>query len=91
MRILPLRDGARQLQPRQPRCHDDDRQIDYIGPCKICHGWENAEMFANWTYLVLDEKLDTLNGSSGSLGDGGRDTTHCDKLLVAARKAQKRM
>lgn len=28
------------------------------------------------TYLVLDEKLDTLNGSGGGLGDGGRDTTH---------------
>lgn len=28
------------------------------------------------TYLVLDEKLDTLDGSGGGLGDGGRDTTH---------------
>jgi len=27
-------------------------------------------------YLVLDEKLDTLDGSSGGLRDGGRDTTH---------------
>ena len=29
------------------------------------------------TYLILDQELDTLNGSSGSLGNGGRDTTHC--------------
>jgi hypothetical protein len=29
------------------------------------------------TYLVLDQELDTLDGSSGSLGDGSRDTTHC--------------
>ena len=28
-------------------------------------------------YLVLDEKLDTLDGSGGGLRDGGRDTTHC--------------
>lgn len=28
------------------------------------------------TYLVLDEKLDTLDGSGSGLGDGGRDTTH---------------
>lgn len=28
------------------------------------------------TYLVLDEELDTLNGSGGGLRDGGRDTTH---------------
>jgi hypothetical protein len=33
----------------------------------------------NWggaTNLVLDEKLDTLNGSSSGLRDGGGDTTH---------------
>lgn len=29
------------------------------------------------TYLVLDEKLDTLNRGSGSLGDSGSDTSHC--------------
>jgi hypothetical protein len=29
------------------------------------------------TYLVLDEKLDTLDRSSGSLRDGGGNTTHC--------------
>lgn len=28
------------------------------------------------TYLVLDKKLDTLDGSGGSLRDGGGDTTH---------------
>jgi hypothetical protein len=28
------------------------------------------------SYLVLDQKLDTLDGGSGSLGDGSRDTTH---------------
>jgi hypothetical protein len=27
-------------------------------------------------YLVLDEELDTLNGSGGGLRDGGGDTTH---------------
>jgi hypothetical protein len=33
----------------------------------------------NWggaTNLVLDEKLDTLNGSSSGLRDGGGNTTH---------------
>ncbi len=29
------------------------------------------------TYLILDQELDTLDGSSSSLRDGGRDTTHC--------------
>jgi hypothetical protein len=29
------------------------------------------------TYLILDEKLDTLNRSSSGLRDGGGDTTHC--------------
>ena len=29
------------------------------------------------TYLVLNQELDTLNGSSSGLGDGGRNTTHC--------------
>jgi hypothetical protein len=29
------------------------------------------------TNLVLDEELDTLDGSGGSLRDGGGDTTHC--------------
>lgn len=38
-------------------------------------GIQNAWMAEN-TYLVLDEELDTLNGSGGGLGDGGRDTTH---------------
>jgi hypothetical protein len=28
------------------------------------------------TYLVLDEELDTLDGSGGGLRDGGGDTTH---------------
>lgn len=31
-------------------------------------------------YLILDQKLDTLDGSSSSFRDGGRDTTHCDKV-----------
>jgi len=34
------------------------------------------------TYLVLDQELDTLNRSSGSLRDGGGDTTHCDSQSV---------
>lgn len=29
------------------------------------------------TYLVLDQELDTLDGSGSGLGDGGGDTTHC--------------
>lgn len=35
-----------------------------------------------WTHLVLDEKLDTLNGSGSGLRDGGGDTTHCDTLDI---------
>jgi len=27
-------------------------------------------------YLILNEEFDTLDGSSGGLGDGSRDTTH---------------
>lgn len=34
------------------------------------------------TYLVLNEQLDTLDGGSGSLRDGGRDTTHCSIPLA---------
>lgn len=34
------------------------------------------------TYLVLDEELDTLNGSSSGLRDGGGDTTHCRGVLA---------
>jgi hypothetical protein len=34
-------------------------------------------------YLVLDEKLDTLDGSSGGLRDGGRDTTHYTRSTVS--------
>lgn len=30
----------------------------------------------NFTYLVLDQELDTLDGGGGSLRDGGGDTTH---------------
>ena len=28
------------------------------------------------TYLILDEKLDTLDGSSSGLRDSGRNTAH---------------
>jgi hypothetical protein len=38
--------------------------------------------WAGKTNLVLNEELDTLDGSGGSLGDGGRDTTHCCPMLV---------
>lgn len=34
------------------------------------------------TNLVLDEELDTLDGSGSSLGDGGGDTTHCCPTLA---------
>lgn len=39
-----------------------------------CRSWENEVIIG--TYLVLDEELDTLNGSGSSLRDGGRNTTH---------------
>lgn len=32
------------------------------------------------TYLVLDQELDTLDGSSSGLGDSGGNTTHCDQV-----------
>ena len=38
---------------------------------------KNKNSRANKTYLILDQELDTLDGSSSSLRDGGRDTTHC--------------
>jgi hypothetical protein len=34
------------------------------------------------TYLVLDQKLNTLDRSSCGLRDCGRDTTHCYRALV---------
>jgi hypothetical protein len=34
-------------------------------------------MCSDAPYLVLDEELDTLDGSGGSLRDGGGNTTHC--------------
>jgi hypothetical protein len=55
-------------------------------------GEENIERAR--TYLILDQELDTLDGSSSGLGDGGRYTTHCKHELVAdtckpiARKPQ---
>jgi len=32
------------------------------------------------TDLILDEKLDALDGSSGGLGDGGGNTAHLKQL-----------
>lgn len=46
----------------------DDTRDDAMGIQIVWTAWN--------TYLVLDEKLDTLDGSGGGLGDGGRDTTH---------------
>jgi hypothetical protein len=34
------------------------------------------------TYLILDQELDTFDGSGSGLGDCGRDTTHCYHELV---------
>ena len=34
------------------------------------------------TYLVLDQKLDTLDRSSCSLRDSGRNTSHCYRMSV---------
>lgn len=34
------------------------------------------------TDLVLDEKLDTLDGSGSSLRDGGGNTTHWEKSVL---------
>lgn len=36
------------------------------------------------TNLVLDEELDTLDGSGSSLRDGGGDTTHYSSTSVTA-------
>lgn len=33
------------------------------------------------TNLVLDEKLDTLDGGSGGLGDGSGNTSHCSQYV----------
>lgn len=35
------------------------------------------------TYLILDQQLDTLDGSSCGLRDSGRDTTHCYRTLAS--------
>lgn len=43
---------------------------------------EFEEVEKKETYLILDQQLDTLNGSSSSLRDGGRDTTHCYRELA---------
>jgi hypothetical protein len=39
--------------------------------------WTNKTCEYLMAYLVLDEELDTLDGSSSSLRDSGRNTTHC--------------
>jgi hypothetical protein len=39
-------------------------------------------MLKERTYLILDKKLDTLDGSSGGLGDGSGNTTHCYERLA---------
>lgn len=44
--------------------------------------WSVSEYKGFATYLVLDQELDTLDRSSGSLGDGGGDTTHWEQLSV---------
>ena len=38
-------------------------------------------------YLILDQELDTLNRSGGSLGHSGSDTTHCDKVSAQSIEA----
>lgn len=40
-------------------------------------GFGAAASSHNRRTLVLDEKLDTLDGGSSSLRDGSGDTTHC--------------
>jgi hypothetical protein len=52
--------------------------------CQI-EDWSKNALLA---YLVLDEELDTLDGGSGSLGDGGGNTTHYD-ILVSIRESSK--
>lgn len=47
-----------------------------------CYG---EVVLARETYLVLDEELNTLNGSSSGLRDGGGDTTHCKSWLAHER------
>jgi hypothetical protein len=41
------------------------------------------------THLVLDEELDTLDGSGRGLGDGGGDTTHCASCQPLSPRAHK--
>lgn len=38
--------------------------------------WGSETTLLDHLILVLDEELDSLNGGSGSLGDGSGDTTH---------------
>jgi hypothetical protein len=58
---------------RSARPHADTRHGAYLG--------ENY--LGVRTYLILDQEFDTLDGSSGGLRDGGRDTTHCYHESVA--------
>jgi hypothetical protein len=52
-----------------------DRSLSSCGYPGKGRIWKNSR--ANKTYLILDQELDTLDGSSCGLGDGGGDTTHC--------------
>lgn len=57
--------------------------------CAICKNAEVVNVLAVETaglqhlILVLDKKLDTLNGSGSSLGDSSRDTSHYYSTLLA--------
>jgi len=62
--------------------------------CGCCKTWLSCTTTAlrqGEAYLVLDEELDTLNGSGGGLGNGGRDTTHCVLLLALCALAAARI
>ena len=44
--------------------------------CMMVEPRVGRERRAKWSYLILDKKLDPLNGCSSCLGDGGRHTAH---------------
>lgn len=39
-------------------------------------------------YLVLDQELNTFDGGSSGLRDGGGDTTHCRRELLVALSSE---
>jgi hypothetical protein len=42
-----------------------------------------ADRLTQYTHLILDQQLNTFDGSCCGLRDGCRDTTHCEFLLAS--------